>query len=108
MEFGKTPYVRVCLYGTGDSRGFGFVSFTNAESAQKACEALNGFSMNGRKLVVVAAKHRPAGESSAPGVCRKLSSHLPQPAIPPCAGRAELTFAQLPLSPSSHRLVPEG
>ncbi|HQP67455.1 MAG TPA: RNA-binding protein, partial [Quisquiliibacterium sp.] len=37
---------------TGRSRGFGFVTMANAEAAQNAIRALNGYSLEGRGLVV--------------------------------------------------------
>jgi RNA recognition motif-containing protein len=49
---------------TGRPRGFGFVTMSTAEEAQKAIEALNGKSVGGRALTVNVAKpreERPAG-----------------------------------------------
>src|SRR5882762_3553245 len=49
---------------TGRPRGFGFVTMSTAEEAQKAIEALNGASLDGRNLTVNIAKpreERPAG-----------------------------------------------
>ena len=43
---------------TGRSRGFGFVEMPNDEEGNKAIEAMNGFDMGGRKLVVNEAKPR--------------------------------------------------
>ncbi len=43
---------------TGRSRGFGFVEMGDAAAAQKAIAALNGYSMDGRPLVVNEAKPR--------------------------------------------------
>ena len=37
---------------TGRSKGFGFVTFANAEDAKKAVETMNGKDIDGRKLVV--------------------------------------------------------
>jgi RNA recognition motif-containing protein len=37
---------------TGRSRGFGFVTMTNDEEAEKAIESVNGMEHEGRKLVV--------------------------------------------------------
>lgn len=43
---------------TGRSKGFGFVTFANEDSAQKAIDQANGQEIDGRKLVVNAAKPR--------------------------------------------------
>lgn len=37
---------------SGRSKGFGFVSFADEESAKKAVEEMNGKEVDGRKLVV--------------------------------------------------------
>jgi RNA recognition motif-containing protein len=44
---------------TGRSRGFGFVTMNNADQAQAAIKALNGFQMQGRGLVVNEAREQP-------------------------------------------------
>ena len=45
---------------TGDSRGFGFVTFSNESCALKAIEILNGTEVKGRRLTVeVAKRNRP-------------------------------------------------
>lgn len=41
---------------SGRSKGFGFVTFVNAEDAEKAIAELHDYDMNGRKLVVNEAK----------------------------------------------------
>lgn len=49
---------------TGRSRGFGFVTMSNAEDANKAIEALNGTEFEGRDLTVNEARpktDRPRG-----------------------------------------------
>jgi len=43
---------------TGRPRGFGFVTMSSAEEAQKAIDALNGKDMDGRALTVNIAKPR--------------------------------------------------
>lgn len=43
---------------TGRTLGYGFVSFVNAETARKAIEALNGQSVDGKRLKVTLAKPR--------------------------------------------------
>src|SRR6202140_1437191 len=49
---------------TGRPRGFGFVTMSTAEEAQKAIAALNGKDVGGRALTVNVAKPR---EERAPG-----------------------------------------
>lgn len=49
---------------TGRPRGFGFVTMSSAEEAQKAITSLNGKDMDGRALTVNIAKPR---EERAPG-----------------------------------------
>ena len=43
---------------SGRSKGFGFVTFTNDDEAEKAIEALNGYDFEGRNLVVNVARPR--------------------------------------------------
>ncbi len=43
---------------TGRSRGFGFVEMSSDEETGKAIETLNGFEVDGRKLVVNKARPR--------------------------------------------------
>ncbi|CAM0116841.1 RNA recognition motif domain-containing protein [Rhabdochlamydiaceae symbiont of Dictyostelium giganteum] len=37
---------------TGQSKGFGFVEMESSDDAQKAIEALNGYQLGGRSLIV--------------------------------------------------------
>ena len=49
---------------SGRSRGFGFVTMSTAEEAQKAIEAMNGASLDGRAMTVNIARpreERPSG-----------------------------------------------
>ena len=51
---------------SGKPRGFGFVTMSTPEEAQKAIDALNGASLDGRNLTVNIARpreERPAGGS---------------------------------------------
>ena len=55
---------------TGRSRGFAFVSMSNADEAQAAINALHGSSLDGRPLTVNVAKpreDRPAGGGGGGG-----------------------------------------
>ncbi len=65
-EFGDVASATVMMdRDTGQSKGFGFVEMSSAESAQAAISALNGLSVDGRRIVVSLA--RPREERSAPG-----------------------------------------
>jgi len=46
---------------TGRSRGFGFVTMASADAAQTAIRALNGYSLEGRSLVVNEAREQGGG-----------------------------------------------
>src|SRR5256885_13476592 len=55
---------------SGNPRGFGFVTMSTPEEAQKAIEALNGASLDGRNLTVNIARpreERPAGGGGGGG-----------------------------------------
>ncbi|MBS0621103.1 MAG: RNA-binding protein [Verrucomicrobia bacterium] len=52
-SYGPITSVRIVIDKfTGMSKGFGFVEMESSEDAQKAVEALNGSSLNGRTLIV--------------------------------------------------------
>src|SRR5258706_3514124 len=53
---------------TGRPRGFGFITMSSTEEAQKAIEALNGAQLDGRALTVNLAKPR---EERAPRGCAR-------------------------------------
>jgi RNA recognition motif-containing protein len=58
-EHGEVAQAQVIMdRETGRSRGFGFVVMNNDAEAQKAIEALNGFSFKGRALTVNEARPR--------------------------------------------------
>ena len=58
-EFGEVESARVITDRySGRSKGFGFVEMTAEEDAQKAIEALNGKSVDGREIRVDKAKPR--------------------------------------------------
>lgn len=63
---------------TGRARGFGFVTFTNAEDAQKAIESLDGAELDGRNLKVNLAEDKRrtsgGGGSSSGGFSRRGGS----------------------------------
>jgi RNA recognition motif-containing protein len=52
---------------TGRARGFGFVTMSSAEEAQKAIEGMNGKSIDGRALTVNLAKPREERSSGGGG-----------------------------------------
>ncbi|MEM7136406.1 MAG: RNA-binding protein [Myxococcota bacterium] len=47
---------------SGRSRGFGFVTYENEESAQRAIEELNGSTLDGRTIRVDQANERPRND----------------------------------------------
>ena len=53
---------------TGRSRGFAFVEMTSDEETQKAVDTLNGFEVDGRKLVVNIARPREERPQGGGGV----------------------------------------
>ena len=58
-QFGDVEFVRVVTdRETGRSRGFGFVTFTNREDAEKAIEELDGKELDGRTIKVNEARER--------------------------------------------------
>ena len=58
---------------TGRPRGFGFVTMSSSEEAQKAVEALNGKSVDGRALTVNIARPREERPSGGGGGRREYS-----------------------------------
>lgn len=50
---------------TGRSRGFGFVTFADAEHAKAAIEGLNGYNLDGRELKVNEAFERQPRRQNA-------------------------------------------
>jgi RNA recognition motif-containing protein len=44
---------------TGRSRGFGFVTFSDSDAAQRAISAMNGKDIDGRTVKVNAAEDKP-------------------------------------------------
>jgi RNA recognition motif-containing protein len=52
---------------TGRSRGFGFVTMVADDAAQAAIQALNGFSLEGRSLVVNEAREQTGGGGGGGG-----------------------------------------
>lgn len=60
--FGEPDSARVIMdRGTGESRGFGFVEFNNANDARAAINGLNGKEVGGRTLVVNEAREQKGG-----------------------------------------------
>lgn len=52
-EFGEIEEVKIITdWESGRSRGFGFITFQNAEDAEKALNAMNGKELDGRALRV--------------------------------------------------------
>lgn len=80
-EFGRVSSAVVVIDKmSGRSRGFGFVEFATPEEAQKAMQAMNGADVDGRALVVNAAREREAeggGGGAGPGLGRRGFATVP-------------------------------
>jgi len=61
-KFGKITSFKVISDEEGKNKGFGFVSFEESESAEKAVEDLNGTEMNGKTLYVGRAQKKAERE----------------------------------------------
>ena len=57
-NFGEITSARVMMDEGGNSRGFGFLSFVQAEAANQALKEMNGRMLNGKPLVVNIAQRR--------------------------------------------------
>jgi len=67
-QYGEIVEAKIILdRETGRSRGFGFVTYDNAESAQTAAGALDGSNLDGRTIKVNEAQKRSAGREQRPG-----------------------------------------
>ncbi|XP_058679194.1 probable RNA-binding protein 23 isoform X3 [Ammospiza caudacuta] len=64
---------------TGQSKGYGFITFSEAECARRALEQLNGFELAGRPMRVGQLSERPDGAADVA---------FPEPAAPGTAGTA--------------------
>ena len=59
-QFGDLDDIRIITdRETGRSRGFGFVTFAEEESAQKAIAEMDGSSLDGRNIKVNEAEEKP-------------------------------------------------
>ncbi|HEX2732124.1 MAG TPA: RNA-binding protein [Polyangiaceae bacterium] len=62
-RFGAVTHARVVINrGTGESRGFGFVSFANAENAASALREMSGVTLDGNVISVAEARPRDQTE----------------------------------------------
>jgi RNA recognition motif-containing protein len=62
-EYGSVNSAKIISdKATGRSKGFGFIEMENEEEGQRAIDALNGRDINGRNLVVNAARQRDESE----------------------------------------------
>ncbi|XVF82730.1 hypothetical protein PTKIN_Ptkin16aG0073000 [Pterospermum kingtungense] len=66
LSFGSQARV-ITDRDTRRSRGFGFVNFSDDESASSALSALDGQELNGRNIRVSYASERPSGPRSSSG-----------------------------------------
>jgi RNA recognition motif-containing protein len=83
-RFGEVNRANVVLdRDTGESRGFGFVEMRDAEAGRAALEALNGFTLNGRAMVVKEAEDRRSDRPSGPPRDRPGGPPRDRPGGPP-------------------------
>lgn len=74
-EYGTVDRVQIITdRDTGRSRGFAFVEMTDAAEADRAIEALNGASVNGRALNVNEARPRENSRGGNGGSFRQRRS----------------------------------
>lgn len=67
-RFGNVDEAKVILdRETGRSRGFGFVTFAEQDSARSAIGEMNGTSLDGRNIKVNEAEERPRGQRPSGG-----------------------------------------
>jgi len=52
-EFGNIKSCKLEVYGSGESRGFGYVQFETKESAQMAIEKLNNTKLQDKQIEVM-------------------------------------------------------
>jgi RNA recognition motif-containing protein len=63
-QFGSVTDAKVITdRDTGRSRGFGFITFENADDAQEAIKQMDGSNLDGRSIRVNEANERPRGRS---------------------------------------------
>lgn len=63
---------------SGQSRGFGFVEMATEEEAQKAMQALNGYNLEGRNIIVKEALPKPTFTNGRAGSDRRGFGGRPQ------------------------------
>ena len=67
-QFGEITEAKVITdRDSGRSRGFGFVTFSDDEAADKAIAAMNGFQLDGRPIRVDVAQDRRGGGGGGGG-----------------------------------------
>lgn len=64
--FGKVVETEIVLnHKTGNSRGFGYVSFADSKEADTAIKQMNGADLDGHQITVSAAKQKPSEASAS-------------------------------------------
>ena len=68
VKFGEVDDARVITdRDTGRSRGFGFVTFNDGDSVNKAIEEMDGTNLDGRTIKVNVAQEKPRGDRAPRG-----------------------------------------
>merc|ERR1712061_53051 len=66
--FGKISMIQLIMdQDTGRSKGYGFITYSEAEDAKKALEQMNGFELAGRAMKVGHVTDRPDGQLGVGG-----------------------------------------
>ncbi|KAG8185123.1 hypothetical protein JTE90_005719 [Oedothorax gibbosus] len=78
-KFGSILSAKVMTEENGDSKGFGFVSFKDPDSAKEAVENLNGFILGDKKLFAGRAKKKAEREAETKAaLLKKIRNFLSQ------------------------------
>ena len=103
-QYGEIRSCRVMVDEKGNSRGFGFVSFSNAEQANTALREMNGRMLNGKPLMVNIAQRRDQRYSMLQvQFQQRVQAMMRQLPMMPFVGNQQ---ARRPMRPASGKAMP--